>query len=91
MRAFAFQQQGGPEVLNEIILPIPTELQPRDILVKNKGASVNPVDLKRMKGSSYHKVTLDTPLVVGNDAAGVVIKVGSEVTKFKGIVLFVDK
>jgi NADPH:quinone reductase-like Zn-dependent oxidoreductase len=55
MRAVAFHDHGGPEVLQSVELPEP-ELRERDILVEVRAASVNPVDTKvrSRKGSMLH-------------------------------------
>jgi len=54
----------------------------RDILVKVKAISVNPVDYKIRQGSAKD-VTLDQPKIIGWDAAGTVEAVGEEVSAFK--------
>ncbi|CAL9014599.1 unnamed protein product [Prunus brigantina] len=62
-------------------VPVP-EIKEDQVLIKVVAAALNPVDYKRMSG--YFKAT-DSPLptVPGYDVAGVVVKVGSQVTKFK--------
>ncbi|XVE83956.1 hypothetical protein DITRI_Ditri16bG0130400 [Diplodiscus trichospermus] len=58
------------------------QLNDDQVLVKVLAAGINPVDFKRMLGMA--KAT-DSPLPIipGNDVAGVVVKVGSQVKKFK--------
>ncbi|GGB13398.1 oxidoreductase [Macrococcus hajekii] len=58
------------------------EIKEDQVLIKVVAASLNPVDFKRALG--YFKDT-DSPLptIPGYDVAGVVVKVGSQVTKFK--------
>ncbi len=53
---------------------------PKDLLVKVRAVGVNPVDTKvrKMIGAA----ALDTPKILGWDAAGVVEEVGAEVTGF---------
>ncbi|MGN7783487.1 zinc-binding alcohol dehydrogenase family protein [Niabella sp. 22666] len=63
----------------EITTPRPTG---HEILVKVKAAGVNPVDFKVRQNSAKEKM-LDTPKIIGWDAAGVVEAVGSDVTLFK--------
>jgi NADPH2:quinone reductase len=58
------------------------EASGRDILVKIKAISVNPVDYK-IRQKSAKDVTLDEPKVIGWDAAGTVEAVGEEVTSLK--------
>ncbi len=54
----------------------------RNILVKINAISVNPVDYKVRQNSAKDKV-LNTPKIIGWDAAGVVTEVGDDVTLFK--------
>ncbi len=53
-----------------------------DILVKISAISVNPVDYKIRQNSAKEK-PLDTPKIIGWDAAGTVAAVGDKVTLFK--------
>ncbi|XP_050103936.1 2-methylene-furan-3-one reductase-like isoform X2 [Malus sylvestris] len=62
-------------------VPVP-EIKEDQVLIKVVAASLNPVDFKRMLG--YFKDSDSSPPTVpGYDVAGVVVKVGSRVTKFK--------
>lgn len=58
--------------------PEPT-LRPRDLLVEVKAVGLNPADAKVRS----RPVDGDQPVILGFDAAGVVIGVGSEVSLFK--------
>lgn len=79
MKAVAFQEVGGPEVLVDIDVPVP-DPGPHDLLVATKAVSVNPADVKVRSGSVPVPGTLK---VAGYDAAGVVEAVGANVTLFK--------
>jgi NADPH2:quinone reductase len=69
-----------PESLVDMILPDPAPPQGRDLLVRVRAVSVNPVDAKqRIAGSA----TAARPRVLGWDAAGTVATTGPEVTLFK--------
>jgi len=57
--------------------PVPTG---RDILVKIKAISINPVDSKERLGISGR---LENPLILGWDTCGEVVSVGEQVEKFK--------
>tara|TARA_R100001369_G_C3309045_1_gene167003 strand:+ start:597 stop:1610 length:1014 start_codon:yes stop_codon:yes gene_type:complete len=53
-----------------------------DLLVSIKAVSVNPVDFKVRQNAAKDR-ELDTPKILGWDAAGIVERVGNKVTKFK--------
>lgn len=54
---------------------------PKDVLVKIKAVSVNPVDYKVRQNSA--KDELNEPRIIGWDASGIVEQVGAEVTNLK--------
>ncbi|WP_258131226.1 MULTISPECIES: zinc-binding alcohol dehydrogenase family protein [unclassified Microbacterium] len=66
-----------PDALVDISLPVPTP-SGRDLLVEVQGVSVNPVDVKVRAGAS----TTGTPRILGYDAAGVVVAVGEQASRF---------
>jgi NADPH2:quinone reductase len=68
-----------PACLVDLELPRP-DPGPRDLLVKVRAISVNPVDTKRRRDPAK---TDDQPRVLGWDAAGIVEAVGAQVTLFK--------
>lgn len=72
---------GGVDELSEFSVDMP-DVGLRDVLIKVHAVSVNPVDTKRRAnwGKTPH-VALKTPLVLGSDAAGTVVAVGSDVTR----------
>lgn len=53
-----------------------------DVLVRVHAASVNPLDFKIRDGGFKAVPPYRLPLVLGNDLAGVVAEVGSDVTRF---------
>jgi len=80
MKAIGYRIKGDSQVLTDIELPTPAP-GPRDLLVNVKAVSVNPVDVKRRR---WEDPTEDTGYrILGYDAAGTVVAVGSEVTLFK--------
>ncbi|WP_336758096.1 zinc-dependent alcohol dehydrogenase family protein [Paenibacillus sp. USHLN196] len=78
----AWQKQGvGLENLKLVDLEIPTP-GPKQILVKVKAVSLNFRDKSIMDGD-YLPDLMSKPFVPVSDAAGVVVSVGSDVTRFK--------
>jgi NADPH2:quinone reductase len=82
MRAIGYRTPGeldAPESLLDIELPRP-EPGPRDVLVEVRAVSVNPVDTKVRRRAAADAGTWK---VLGWDAAGVVVEVGAEVSRFR--------
>jgi NADPH:quinone reductase-like Zn-dependent oxidoreductase len=82
MRAYVLEHYGGPEGARLIDVPVP-QPRPRDILVAVRAAGLNPVDFKFRQGKlrAIHRPRL--PFVLGNELAGEVIAVGSDVKRFR--------
>ncbi len=74
MKAIQIKRTGGPEVLELSDLPIP-QPKPNEAVVKIHAAGVNFIDVYYREGR--YKAQL--PLVIGQEASGVVSAVGSEV------------
>ena len=82
MKAIVIHSYGGPEVLKYEDAPQP-EPKEDEILIRVIAASVNPVDVGIRSGKYADYFHTKLPLIPGVDAAGVVEKVGANVTKFK--------
>jgi NADPH2:quinone reductase len=74
MKAIQIKQTGGPEVMEFSDLPVP-QPKPNEAVVKILAAGVNFIDVYNREGR--YKVPL--PFVLGQEGAGVVSAVGSEV------------
>jgi zinc-binding alcohol dehydrogenase family protein len=68
-----------PEALQDVDLPAPVP-RPRDLLVRVRAISVNPVDTKIRQ---FRKPAEGGPGVLGWDAVGIVEAVGHQVSRFK--------
>ena len=75
MKAIQVTRVGGPEVLNLVDLPLPTP-KPDEALLEIKTAGVNFIDVYVREG----RYPTSLPFVNGQEAAGVVKEVGSNVT-----------
>ena len=82
MRAIAIQEFGGRDKLQLMDLPIPG-IGPHDVLIRIKAAGVNPVDWKIREGFLREVLPHEFPIILGWDMAGVVEKVGPEVTNYQ--------
>ena len=77
--AFGFREFGGPQVQEFFDRPDPVP-SPSEVLVRVTVASVNPLDYKLRSGIAPQYFAGRTfPHVLGAEAAGVVVAVGSEV------------
>jgi NADPH2:quinone reductase len=76
MKAIRVEEFGGPEVMKLVELP-PPEPGPGQVLVRMHAAGVNPVETYIRAGTYPRKPAL--PFTPGNDGAGVIEQVGSEV------------
>ena len=78
MRAIQVSQTGGPEVLTAVDVAVPTP-KPNEALVQIKAAGVNFIDVYFREG----RYPAPLPFINGQEGAGVVTEVGSEVTTVK--------
>ncbi|MGR4030739.1 NADP-dependent oxidoreductase [Bacillus sp. ZZQ-131] len=63
---------------------VPTpEIKEYEVLAEIHAASINPIDFKIRDGKVKMLLKYEMPLILGNDFAGVITKVGSKVTRFK--------
>jgi NADPH2:quinone reductase len=78
MKAIQVSQAGGPEVLTLVDAATP-ELKPNEALVQIKAAGVNFIDVYFREG----RYPAPLPFINGQEAAGVIVEVGADVTTFK--------
>jgi NADPH:quinone reductase-like Zn-dependent oxidoreductase len=82
MKALTFQRYGKSPGLGMTERPRPLP-KPDELLVEVHAAGLNPIDNMLMTGAFKPVVKLGLPATVGSDVAGVVVEVGSRVTRFK--------
>jgi NADPH:quinone reductase-like Zn-dependent oxidoreductase len=82
MKAFIIKRYGKKEKLELTQLPEPV-LHENDVLVEVHAAGVNLLDSKIKDGEFKLILPYTLPITLGHDVAGVVVKVGSRVQKFK--------
>ena len=78
MKAIQVSQAGGPEVLTLVDVPTPTP-KPNEALVEIKASGVNFIDVYFREG----RYPSPLPFINGQEAAGIVTEVGSDVADFK--------
>src|SRR5687768_16396573 len=82
MKAFILDRYGHDQKLRLADMPEP-ELRDEDVLVQVHAAGVNPLDSKIRDGELKLVQPYRLPLVLGNDVAGEVVRVGASVRRFK--------
>src|SRR5262245_66536883 len=78
MQAIQVSQTGGPEVLSLVDLPVPRP-KANEALVQIKAAGVNFIDVYFREG----RYPAPLPFIDGQEGAGVVTEVGSDVTSIQ--------
>jgi len=82
MKAFILERYGKKSSMRLGEMPEP-EVRDHDVLVAIHAASLNQLDAKIRDGEFKLILPYRLPLILGNDVAGVVVRVGSKVRGFK--------
>lgn len=82
MKALILSRYGRADQIAFADIPRPT-LKPDEILVRVHAVGLNPIDNMIPKGTFKPIIRLRLPATLGCDVAGVVVEVGSLVTRFK--------
>ncbi|WP_418302742.1 NADP-dependent oxidoreductase [Lysinibacillus fusiformis] len=81
MKAMVIDKYGdAPMRLAEVPTP---NIGEYEILAEIRAASINPIDFKIRDGKVKLLIKYKMPLILGNDFSGVVVKVGTKVSRFK--------
>ena len=81
MKAMLMTAAGSPDVLQLREIPMPVLPTPHHVGVQLVAAGINPLDTKLRTKPAYYPDKL--PAILGCDGAGVVVEIGSAVTRFK--------
>lgn len=82
MKAFTISRYNKEDSLQLVDLPEPI-LKENEVWVEIHSASVNQLDAKIKTGEFKLLLPYKFPLILGHDVAGIIIKVGSKVNRFK--------
>ncbi len=82
MKAFIVDRYGNEDRVRFGEVPDP-EMRDDDVLIQIHAAGVNPLDSKIRDGEFKLILPYRLPLVLGNELAGVVVRVGARVRRFK--------
>jgi NADPH:quinone reductase-like Zn-dependent oxidoreductase len=83
MKAFNFDRYGDKNRVRMSDVPEPQLLRDDDVLVQIHAAGVNPLDSKIRDGAFKPILRYRLPLILGNEMAGVVTRVGPRVQRLK--------
>ena len=82
MKAFIVDRYGSADRVRASEVPDP-EMREDDVLLEIHAAGVNPLYSKIRDGAFKLLLPYRLPLILGNELAGVVVRVGSRVRRFK--------
>ena len=82
MKAIVIEEYGDKNVLIEKNIERPS-ISENQVLVEVHATSINPIDWKVRAGYLKEMLPFEFPIILGWDAAGVIVEVGSNVTDFK--------
>ena len=82
MKAFVLDRYGSADRVRAGEVPDP-EVREDEVLVQNHAAGVNVLDSKIRNGEFKRILRYRLPIILGHDVAGVVVRAGSRVRRFK--------
>ena len=82
MKAIVLKAYGGSEQLAYEEVPRP-DAGPKQVLVRIKATSCNPVDLKRASGAMRQAFPVSFPFIPGGDFSGVIEQIGPQVSALR--------
>ena len=82
MKAFTIDRYGSNDNVHAVQVPDP-QLRDDDVLVEIHAASINPLDAKIRDGKVKTILPYRLPVILGNDLAGLVVRVGAAVRRFQ--------
>ena len=82
MKAVYIEQYGNIDIIQQGEQP-KVQLQSDEVIVQVHAASVNPLDLRMLKGEFKAVMPVEFPFILGNDLAGIITAVGDAVKSFR--------
>lgn len=82
MKAIVIEAYGGKEQLKEKDMPMP-KMADNQVLLEVHATSINPIDWKLREGYLKEMQPFEFPIILGWDAAGVIVEIGKDVKDFK--------
>lgn len=82
MKAYSISKYSTTDKMNFVEVPEPS-IKDNEVLVEIYAAGLNQLDSKIKSGEFKLILSYKLPLILGHDLAGVILKTGSKVTRFK--------
>lgn len=83
MKAIQYNAFGGSEVINLVEISTPEIKSEFEVLIQVKAASINPLDIKIRMGYMQKMRPVQLPFTPGLDASGIIVAIGTGVTRCK--------
>jgi NADPH:quinone reductase-like Zn-dependent oxidoreductase len=83
MKAIQYKGYGSSAVIEQVEIPTPSIQNENDVLIQVKAAGINPIDIKIRTGIIKKIRPVEMPFIPGGEASGIIVEIGSEVSKFK--------
>jgi NADPH:quinone reductase-like Zn-dependent oxidoreductase len=83
MKAIQYKDYGSSAVIEQIEIPTPSIQSENDVLIQVKAAGINPIDMKIRMGFMKKIRPVEMPFIPGGEASGIIVEIGSAVSKFK--------
>ncbi|CAH0255478.1 NADP-dependent oxidoreductase [Chryseobacterium sp. Bi04] len=83
MKAIQYKEYGKSDVITYVEVPKPVITDENQVLIQVRAVGVNPIDMKIRMGFMKTARPVEMPFIPGGEAAGVVVAIGRNVSKFK--------
>ena len=83
MKAIQYKDYGNSDVFTLVEVPKPSIQNENDVLIMVKAVGVNPIDMKIRMGIMKETRPVELPFIPGGEASGIIVAIGSNVSKFK--------
>jgi NADPH:quinone reductase-like Zn-dependent oxidoreductase len=83
MKAIQYKDYGSSAVIEQVEIPTPSIQNENDVLIQVKAAGINPIDMKIRMGFMKKIRPVEMPFIPGGEASGIIVEIGSAVSKFK--------
>jgi NADPH:quinone reductase-like Zn-dependent oxidoreductase len=83
MKAIQYKDYGSSAVIELVEIPKPSIQNENEVLIQIKATGINPIDMKIRTGIMKKMRPVEMPFIPGGEASGIIVAIGSAVSKFK--------